>query len=278
MAHTFPDLLTSFTVNHLLSLPAVVHAQHSLEERPQVDFYLDIPEDTRAHLSQDLGLPISSTVPMRWMRGDSMPHVDHSWDNRPYQKTFLVYLTDDKDGLFYVEDEEHPIVAGQGYRFDEGLVHGTRNTTRDRLLIGPFNERQVRVGTNEYVTYWRSVAQSQVIYSELTTSGALLSVEQINAINTNPSHPRHLEGRNYTYNTLGRVQIGWAFSASRSWGIGTLNGSTPVDGATYPINSAFVVDNEESSASIGLYPVFSEPPRRRRARQVGRGNWPPGRR
>lgn len=261
---SFPNLLTPADTHYVLSLPDVDKSRERLDERSHVDFNADIPEETRARLSHTLGLDITSPVPMRWIRGDSVPHVDHSWDHTSYDTTFLVYIND-SDGLFFVGDKEYPIVAGQGYSFKEGLVHGTRNTTQDRLLIGPFSERQQRVGVLVGVTYWRSAAMDEVVYQQTTISGTLLSAGEINTINRNL-------GNSATITIpVGQEHIGWAFSASYSYGISTLNGVAPSATAKYPIRSAFDVGE---GGTIALFPLFSPPRRVRRWTRLGKSNWP----
>jgi hypothetical protein len=264
MARSFQHSLTSSDIDALLQNPIVTkNMPHS---DSQVDFSINVSKETASRWNM---LP---TVPLRWIRGDSAPHVDHSWDRMPFDTTHLVYLTD-SDGVFYVGDDEYPISAGQGYSFDEGLVHGTRNTTCDRLLMGPFNERQTRVGRPPGIYYFGSSNMQDLIYRQEIDSGDLLSVSQINTINANPSDPRHVNSFASMAIAIppGRRHVGWVFYGPGSYGIVTIDGVAPVNGISYPVNAAY---SSTDWASIEVYPLFG---RRTQSRRLGTGSWPPGR-
>jgi len=138
-----PQILTSDEIERLIT---VSHAREKLNDKKgQVNFFTDIPEDIRIKLSLSFGFELDHRVPLRWIRGDSVMHSDHSWDNQSYLDSYIVYLTD-SDGLFIIEDQSFLIRSGDGYSFEEGKLHGTRGATEARLLLGPFNERTVSVG------------------------------------------------------------------------------------------------------------------------------------
>lgn len=259
----FPNVATPADLDYIASLPAVIQAREALIHGTHVhlNFDLELPAEMRARFSQALGVAVGPRIPMRWIRGDSMPHADHAWDSAPYESTFLVHLSDDRDGLFYVGDLEFPITAGHGYRFHEGLVHGTHNTTQDRLLMGPFNERMVPVGVLAGPNYHRAADLEESVYIDVALSGTLMSIAQINEI---------LGSEGAIIVPQGTRFVGWMYGSTTGSPVGvTLAGSPPVPGRIYPAGTAFIVPSD--SIMINLYPRFSAA---RRWVRIGRANWP----
>jgi hypothetical protein len=81
---------------------------------------------------------------MRWIKGDTHPHVDTG--STDFNKTHLVYVTD-SPGELHIGESVYPITKGTAYVFSEGIPHQTCNTgTEPRLLIGPMSEAGVSVG------------------------------------------------------------------------------------------------------------------------------------
>ena len=272
MTRDFGNVLSPGDVKSLLANPTVQSNKNRLDQQTQVDFSIDIPQEMCRDLSRVLDVPLSPTMRLRWIRGDSTPHIDHPWDCLPYHTTYLVYLTD-SDGIFYIDHEEHPITAGRGYSFPEGVMHGTRNTTQDRLLLGPFNERQTSVGMiNLGILYYSSATRETLVYAQSATFGTLLSIHEINRINGDPSDPMHQAGFTSPITIpIGRQQTGWVFSVVGSTGKGTLNGQEPRDGQSYHVGASYT---RESISQIALYPEYGDvtpPPRWSR---LGKGNWP----
>ena len=146
----------------LLALPEVVVAREKLTgAQKQVYFNTPLTDTLRsALLPIGLDLP-TSTIPMRWIQGDTASHVDSG--PSVFEKTYLVYLTD-SPGEFILDDTVHPITANTGFVFNEGIKHETRGTgTEPRLLLGPMNEFGQAVGLspiNYYSDYASAVAQS----------------------------------------------------------------------------------------------------------------------
>ena len=109
--------------------------------------YFTIPMTTalRDELFKTMGLPLSylSSVPMRWMIGDTPAHNDHGVAD--FTNTYLVYLTN-SPGNLVVDGASYPIRRGYGYVFSEGLTHETVGTAEPRLLLGPMSELGFAVG------------------------------------------------------------------------------------------------------------------------------------
>jgi hypothetical protein len=83
-------------------------------------------------------------VPMRWIKGNTVPHIDNGL--KQFEKTHLVYLTDSQ-GEFLLENKSYPITKGSALVFNEGLRHETINTGLEpRLLLGPMSEEGLAVG------------------------------------------------------------------------------------------------------------------------------------
>lgn len=93
-----------------------------------------------------MGLDLSqvSSIPFRWMHGDTSPHVDRG--QASFENTYLVYLTDG-DGQFELGEESYPMTAGTGFVFPEGTHHAVTGTNgTSRLLLGPMSESGFAVG------------------------------------------------------------------------------------------------------------------------------------
>jgi hypothetical protein len=146
MAHAFTDVLSQEELNYLTSAPEVQAAKASIDTREsgQVYFSMQIPATIHQKLQGRLGLTLPTTVPMRWVKGDTAPHVDVG--PRSFETTHLMYLTDN-EGELIVNGTRYPINCGSAYTFSEGLNHETVNTgSVPRLLLGPMSERGLVVG------------------------------------------------------------------------------------------------------------------------------------
>jgi hypothetical protein len=142
MTSFLTNVLTAEELHYLNNLPEVLTAKTSLDSRASgmVYFSVALTDSIRATLQSRFGLDLSaySSIPMRWIRGDSRPHVDIGASN--FQNTYLLYLND-SPGELIVDSQPYPIQANTGVVFNEGLSHETNNTEGvPRLLLGPMNE------------------------------------------------------------------------------------------------------------------------------------------
>jgi len=142
------SVLTQSDVEYILSLPEVQIAKDKidLKERGSAYFTIELTNNIRTTLQTRFGLDFSniSNIPMRWIKGDSFPHIDGAVSN--FEKTYLIYLNDNP-GQFLIGDESYSITQNTGFIFNEGTYHSTTNTgSVPRLLLGPMNEFAEPVG------------------------------------------------------------------------------------------------------------------------------------
>ena len=141
-------LFTSDELSSLFTQAEVIHAKRRIDRQPSgsVYFSLELPFELHSKLSRTLGLDLSSVkrIPMRWIKGDTAPHVDTGVHS--FEQTYLAYLTPSSGSLVF-GDETYPMTQGTVYGFQQGCVHGTTGTgTEPRLLLGPMSEQGFAVG------------------------------------------------------------------------------------------------------------------------------------
>lgn len=111
-----------------------------------VKFSIPLSDTIRSKLETSLSMDLSrvTTIPMRWIRGDTSAHIDRG--ETSFNHTYLVYLTD-SIGQLIVDGQHYSIVAADAHIFSEGLEHSTVNTdNNERLLLGPMSETGFPVG------------------------------------------------------------------------------------------------------------------------------------
>jgi hypothetical protein len=168
---SFNSVLTQSDIEYILSLPEVQIAKEKVDLREQGSAYftIELTDTIRTTLQTRFNLDFSnvSNIPMRWIKGDSFPHIDRAVSN--FEKTYLIYLNDNP-GQFLIGDESYSITQNTGYMFDEGVSHSTTNTgSVPRLLLGPMNELAEPVGSPVYYYPTESDAIAQT--NLLTQSG-----------------------------------------------------------------------------------------------------------
>lgn len=125
-------------IQTLLTHPSVLSA------KDDVSFRVPLSNTARTSLETRFGIAVPEMIPMRWMKGDTLPHIDRGPSD--FKHTHLVYLTD-SPGKLLIGGEEHPIRKNTGFVFDEGVSHQTVETGDvRRLMVGPFNELGEAVG------------------------------------------------------------------------------------------------------------------------------------
>ncbi len=158
MAISYSNVLDESDINYIISLSEVEVARDKVMSRSEnvVYFTVELTSDIKDKLLSQMGLDLSnvSKIPMRWIRGDTRPHVD---SGDVFENTYLVYLTD-SEGSLVIGDETLPISKNTGYVFNEGLHHETIGTGNEpRLLLGPMSEHGIPVGiytiTNKNVVF-----------------------------------------------------------------------------------------------------------------------------
>lgn len=87
------NVLSPGEISAILNDPIVKTNRASLSNAQNVvKFSLPLADEIRAKLSSRLAIAVPSTVPMRWIKGDTPLHVDRG--EKQFSKTHLVYLTD----------------------------------------------------------------------------------------------------------------------------------------------------------------------------------------
>jgi len=155
--------ISRLDIDYILSLPEVIKAkeQISLQSEGSVYFNIHLNHLLREILHEkfDLDLSKADSIPMRWIKGDTKPHIDRS--NHIFDKTYLAYLTDSQ-GELVIDGESYPISKGSAYIFSEGLEHETIGTGYEpRLLLGPISEQGIEVGA---ATTIYADGQVEIIY------------------------------------------------------------------------------------------------------------------
>jgi hypothetical protein len=167
--------LSNTDIDSLLNLPEVIRSKEQIDaQKHSGAIYLNasLDDSLKEKISQQLGLPLSGldTIPMRWIKGDTKPHIDKA--ERSFEKTYLTYLTS-SPGELIVDGNSYPITQGCGYVFDENVSHETIGTgTEPRLLLGPMSEQGFAVGAETTITadgetetiYFRYTAETGVEY------------------------------------------------------------------------------------------------------------------
>lgn len=137
---SYTSIFSSEQLVALNLLPEVIDAKKKLSVS-NVQYFTTLNTSAiRSILKTRLGLDTSSVsqIPMRWMKGDTAPHIDSA--TRIFENTYLIYLND-SPGELVIGDTSHPISANTAYVFSKGISHKTIGTgTSPRLLIGPINE------------------------------------------------------------------------------------------------------------------------------------------
>jgi len=158
-------------LNYILELPEVIEAKTKLTSG-QVYFNIQIT-DTIRDAMQTLGVDLSkvSTVPLRWIKGDTPVHNDRGFS--AFKNTYLVYINNSV-GDIIIDSTEYPIQQNTAFIFNEGVLHGTLNTgDSPRLLLGPMNEFAQPVGgvplINYYSSYSDAISDSNRIAYHLTS-------------------------------------------------------------------------------------------------------------
>lgn len=96
MASIYSNVLSNEEVHYLNHLPEVLAAKASLDLRPSgmVYFSVSVTDSIRSTLQSRFGLHVStgSVIPMRWIKGDTKPHIDVA--SSQFENTYLLYLND----------------------------------------------------------------------------------------------------------------------------------------------------------------------------------------
>ena len=171
-------ILSSDEITELLNDPLVNINKEKLSTT--VDFSLQVSDTIKYKLETGLGIQLTQTIPMRWIKGDTAAHKDKG--EKQFDNTYLVYLTD-SIGQLIIDGHSYPITAGDAHIFNEGLEHSTINTgNSQRLMIGPMSEGGFRVGVPAGIYYYNNLTDASNNENILYSSGyEINTVDDISA-------------------------------------------------------------------------------------------------
>ncbi len=163
MVKFYSNILSNNCIDILLNHSEVNNAKKYIDLNKDNSIYFSIPltGELREELSKRLEINLNNVknIPMRWIKGDTKPHIDKGGIN--FKNTYLIYLND-SEGTLEIENESYPIIQNIGYVFSEGLNHSTINTGNNpRLLLGPMNEEGLAVGAATTII---ADGQTDIIY------------------------------------------------------------------------------------------------------------------
>jgi hypothetical protein len=161
MENVYNNILSSEDIEYLIQHEETIAAKSKLDSLrvdslhvdslDVVNFSLELTDSIKKVIHEQFGLIISS-VPMRWIKGDTPEHTDTS--SLDFEHTYLIYLTD-SIGEFVLDNASYPIIKNTAFKFNEGISHKTINTGDiPRLLLGPMNEFGIKVGIVSGIAYF----------------------------------------------------------------------------------------------------------------------------
>jgi len=176
-------VLSDEEICYLNNLPEVLEAKASLDARSSgmVYFSVAVTDSIRDTLQSRFGLHLLKglSIPMRWIKGDTTPHVDRGQST--FENTYLLYLND-SPGELVVDSQSYPIEANTGFVFNEGLSHETQGTENiPRLLLGPMNEFAEPVGGT--VTYYYPSELDAVNNTNFITGYGSYTIQPVSGFN-----------------------------------------------------------------------------------------------
>jgi hypothetical protein len=168
MASVFYNIFSNEDIEYLSQLPEVTEAKAKINNNSNysvVYFNITLTENLKNSLNSCFGLDFSniSEIPMRWIKGDTKPHIDVG--STKFQNTYLAYINN-SEGEFVIDNTTYPINANTAFKFNEGVSHLTTNTGEmPRLLLGPINEFVNPVGSG--IGYFPSEADALALSNGL---------------------------------------------------------------------------------------------------------------
>ena len=226
MSGSIHNIFTASDLEYLNNLPEVLEAKARLDNRKVVYFSISLTESLRATLEERLSLNLSSvsSIPLRWIKGDTPSHIDTGAS--AFEHTYLVYVND-SEGSFVLGSESYPIQANTAFVFSEGLSHKTEGTGLEpRLLVGPMNELALPVGAPSSLYYYAN------------QSDAVNTINSI-AFNNNP---------NYVVGAIDSGSIG----AITSWKLASSSNGTSPQNVAY--TNGDVLNADGNISTYYLYP------------------------
>lgn len=165
-----PSVLTEEQIEYLTTHSEVINGRIKIDNGASL-VYFNVPlrDDIRIQLESVLGMNLTgkTSIPMRWIKGDSKPHIDKG--QADFDNTYLVYLTNNS-GQFIINNSSYTISRNTAFIFNEGLRHETIETgTEPRLLLGAMSEQGFSVGSP--IIYFANQADADAITNSIGSSG-----------------------------------------------------------------------------------------------------------
>ena len=178
------NVLSSNEIADILNAPIVKTNKDKLSTQTKADFSIELPDAIKTKLETGFGINLAqiASIPMRWIKGDTPPHMDKG--ENQFNNTYLLYLTDSIGNLI-IDGQSHPISAGDAHIFNEGLAHSTINTgDSERLMIGPMSETGFRVGEAPSIVYFNNKTDANEMTNTIGYSYVNYTIETINNISS----------------------------------------------------------------------------------------------
>jgi hypothetical protein len=177
------NVFSTEDLEYLTQSQEVLDAKSKLNGSNVVYFTIPVTQTICDSIFRQFGLDISnvSEIPMRWIKGDTAPHIDVG--SNKFEKTYLAYLNDNV-GDFIIDDASYPINANTGFVFNEGIKHMTQNTgSEPRLLLGPMNEFALQVGGAINSIYYYNNYNDAINGGNSVAYGSFILGDSIQSIN-----------------------------------------------------------------------------------------------
>ena len=178
------NLLSSNEIADILNNPIVQTNKDKLLTQSKADFSIELPDAIKTKLETGLGINLAqiASIPMRWIKGDTPPHMDKG--ENQFNNTYLLYLTDSIGNLI-IDGQSYPIAAGDAHIFNEGLAHSTINTgDSERLMIGPMSETGFHVGGSPFMLYFDNENDANNMFNSIGNSYTIYTIETVNNISS----------------------------------------------------------------------------------------------
>ena len=176
-------ILSSNEIIELLNNPIVQKEREYLSDaKNEVKFEIPLPDVIKTKIENSLSIDLSQVIkiPMRWVKGDTLPHIDRGV--RDFNNTYLIYLTDSIGNLI-IDGQSCSITAGDAHIFHEGLEHYTINTENsERLMIGPMSESGFRVGGAPTIIYFINETDASNEIDAIDTNYFNYTIQTVNDI------------------------------------------------------------------------------------------------
>ncbi len=238
------NILSSDEINDLLNNPVVQKEKENLSDtQKEVKFSISFPDLIKTKIENSLSIDLSQTmtIPMRWIKGDTLPHIDKG--EKHFNNTYLIYLTDSIGNLI-IDGQTHSITAGECHIFNEGLEHYTINTgNTERLMIGPMSESGFRVGLPPSILYFNNITDASNEINPIGEYYGNYTIQTVNDIsswmifkNVDGDGPTQNAGPHYTDEDLIPTGVYYVYPYIAP---------TPVSDICFPAGTLIVTDQGE---------------------------------